>query len=181
MWLRQENQINPFMIVEKVVIFHFLEINIWQQTQPFLREVPFSDSGPGSPGCLVLQCPLWLEPSLAMINLRQLRGDLDKNNQRQITCFKWRPGTPVSSSWNGQARVRRKPSSPGSSNSLAQDHGLHKMKSVLELSSMGANEFPPDSNQFEMNYLSFVTKIYILRKNDSKPITNSMLCSGTTG
>lgn len=55
------------------------------------------------------------------------------------------------------------------------------MKSVLELSSMGANKFPPDSSQFEMNYLSFVTRIYILRKNDSKPTTNSMLCSGTTG
>lgn len=130
-----------------------------------LGKCSFSDSGPGSPGCLARQCTLWLESSGAMFNPWQLRGDLDRIYEGQVTCFKWRPGTPVSSLWENR-QVRRKPSSPGNSNSLAKDHGFHNTKSVWGLSSMGASEFPLGSSQFEKNCLSFVIRIYTLRKND---------------
>lgn len=167
---------------EKCVISTFWKSTSGNRLSFSLGKCPFSDSGPGCPGCLALQCTLWLESSWAMFRLRQLLGDLDGIYQGQVIWFKWRPGTPVSNSLeNRQTRIRRKPRSPANSNSLAQDCGLHKMKSVRGLPSMGANEFPLRSSQFEMNCLPFVTRIYTLRKNYSKPIINFMLCSGTIG
>lgn len=127
MWLGQVNQIDPFMMMKNVLFSTFWKSTSGDRLSLFRGKCPFSDSGFGSPGCLPLQCTLWLESSWAMFSLRQLYGDLDRIYQGQVTCFKWRPGPPVSSSQqNRQARVRRKPSRPGNSNSLAPDRGFHK-------------------------------------------------------
>lgn len=88
--------------------------------------------------------------------------------------------SPVSSPReNGQARARIKPMAQGVLTVWLKTVAYTKRSMCYDFSSLGANEFPLGFSQLEMNYLSFVARIYPLRKNDSTPITNSTVHSGT--
>lgn len=88
--------------------------------------------------------------------------------------------SPVSSPReNGQARARTKPMAQGVLTVWLKTVAYTKRSMCYDFSSLGANEFPLGFSQLEMNYLSFVARIYLLRKNDSTPMTNSTVHSGT--
>lgn len=180
MWLGKERLIS--LVLWKIHFFYFLKINFllvigsaFPQGNALVKLWVLELRLSGSAFLMVTRAASW-----AMFDLRQLHGILDRNHQEQTTYFKWRPGSPISiPRENGQARARTKPMAQGVLTAWLKTAAYTKRSMCYDFSSMGANEFPLGSSQLEMNCLSFVTRIYLLRKNNSTPMTNSTLHSGT--
>lgn len=142
--------------------------------------MPLSNSGSWSSGCLALHLSWWWERQVepCLIWGSSMATLIGTTRNKSLTLNGGLVPCPwPKRKWAGQGQ--NKANGQGVLTVWLKTVAYTKRSMCYDFSSLGANEFPLGFSQLEMNYLSFVARIYPLRKNDSTPMTNSTVHSGT--